>query len=97
MVGLVRGVIEDGVVSSDEAEQLSRWTRDHPEISTRYPANILSRRLERIFLDGRVDGRERARLEALLQQLAENPAGLGGTFRLATDLPLTRPPPDVVF
>ena len=32
------------------------------EIATRYPANLLSRRLERIFMDGRVDGRERTRL-----------------------------------
>ena len=97
MVGLVRGVIADGVVSSDEAEHLSQWTRDNPEIATRYPANVLSRRLERIFLDGRVDARERRRLGALLAQLAENPSGMGGGFPLATDLPVTRPPPEVVF
>ena len=97
MVGLVRGVIADGVVSSDEAERLAEWTRAHPEVVTRWPANILSRRLERIFLDGRVDRRERKHLSALLSQLAENPAGYGGGFPLATDLPLTTPEPDVVF
>ena len=97
MVGLVRGVIADGIVSSDEAENLSQWTRDNPEIATRYPANILSRRLERIFTDGRVDRRERARLAALLSQLAANPGGFAGAFRLATDLPITRPAPEVVF
>ncbi len=97
MVGMVRGVIADGVVSSDEAEQLSHWTREHPEIATRYPANILARRLERIFRDGRVDRPERERLAALLAQFSENLAGLSGGFRLATDLPITRPEPDVVF
>jgi len=97
MVGLVRGVIADGIVSSDEAEHLSQWTRDHPEIASRYPANVLSRRLERIFVDGRVDGRERKRLASLLSQLAENPAGFTGGFRLATDLPVTRPEPEIVF
>lgn len=97
MVGLVRGVIADGVVSSHEAEHLAKWTRAHPEIATRYPANVLARRLERIFQDGRVDGRERKRLSALLGQLAGNPAGLSGGFRLATDLPLTVPAPDIVF
>lgn len=97
MIGLVRGVIADGVVSSEEAERLSQWTREHPEVASRYPANVLSGRLERIFLDGRVDARERKRLAALLAQLAENPAGLGGGFRLPTDLPITRPEPDVVF
>ncbi len=37
------------------------------------------------------------RLDALLTQLAENPAGYGGGFPLATDVPLTTPEPDVVF
>lgn len=97
MVGLVRGVIADGAVTSVEAEHLGQWARDNPEIATRYPANILSRRLERIFLDGRVDRRERRRLASLLAQLAENPAGLAGGFRLATDLPITRPMPEIAF
>ena len=97
MIGLVRGVIADGVVSSDEAEHLAEWTRENPEIVTRYPGNILSRRLERIFMDGRVDRRERKRLASLLSQLAENPAGLGGGYQLATDLPITRPEPEVIF
>ena len=97
MVGLVRGVIADGKVTEDEAHRLSEWTRANPEVATRYPANLLSRRLERIFLDGKVDGRERDRLSAMLAQLAENPSGLGGGAPLATDLPLTVPPPDVVF
>lgn len=97
MIGLVRGVIADGRVTPDEAQRLSEWAREHPEIATRYPANLLSRRLERIFLDGRVDGRERTRLGAMLTQLAENPTGFGGGSPLATDLPLTNPPPEIVF
>ena len=97
MVGLVRGVIADGSVSADEANHLSEWTRENPEVATRWPANILSRRLERIFADGRVDSRERKHLGALLSQLAENPGGLGGGFPTATDLPLTVPEPAVTF
>lgn len=97
MVGLVRGVIADGRVSTDEAHRLSEWAKEHPEVATRYPANLLSRRLERIFMDGRVDGKERKRLGAMLSQLAENPTGFGGGNPLATDLPLTTPAPDVVF
>lgn len=97
MVGLVRGVVADGRVSEDEAHRLSSWARENPEIATRYPANLLSRRLERIFMDGRVDRRERARLAAMLEQLAENPSGFGGGYPLATDLPITQPPPEVVF
>lgn len=96
MVGLVRGVLADGKVSQEEAEHLSRWTQDNPEVSTRYPANLLARRLERIFMDGRVDGREKKRLAAMLSQLVDA-AGSNGGFLLATDLPITQPPPEVVF
>lgn len=97
MVGLVRGVIADGRVTEDEAQRLSEWTRANPEVATRYPANLLSRRLERIFMDGRVDTRERERLSAMLGQLAQNPSGFGGGAPLATDLPLTTPAPEIVF
>jgi len=87
----------DGVVSSDEAERLSEWTRAHPEIAARWPANILGRRLERIFADGRLEASERERLSAMLSLIADNPLGLAQGFPLATDLPITRPEPEVVF
>ncbi|HSG08743.1 MAG TPA: BRCT domain-containing protein [Longimicrobiales bacterium] len=95
MVGVVRGVIADGVVSVDEATQLVRWTRDNPEVAQRWPANMLSRRLELIVRDGRVDARERKHLKAILDQFAENPSGMN--FSLATDLPIDQPEPAVVF
>ena len=97
MVGLIRGVVADGVVSGDEAARLSEWTRANPEIATRWPANLLARRLKRIFSDGRVDTQERQRLAAMLSQLAENQGDVRGGFPLATDLPITRPEPAVVF
>jgi hypothetical protein len=97
MMGLVRGVVADGVVSSDEANRLSEWTHANPETAARWPANILARRLGRIFADGRLDGRERDRLGAVLAQLAQNPEAIGRGFPLATDLPITHPAPEVVF
>lgn len=97
MMGLVRGIIADGLVSSDEAERLARWTRENPDVASRWPANLLARRLERVFADGRLDAHERRHLEAVLAQMAENPAGLGDGFTLATDLPLTHPEPEVVI
>lgn len=97
MFGLVRGVAADGLVSADEATRLSEWTRANPEVASRWPANILARRLERIFADGRLESRERERLSAMLSQLAENPMGLALGFPLATDLPITRPEPEVTF
>ncbi len=95
MVGVVRGIIADGVVSPDEATRLTHWTRENPEIAARWPANMLAKRLEGIIQDGRVDARERAHLKAVLEQLAQNPGWTG--FSLATDLPVDRPAPPVVF
>ena len=97
MVGLVRGVVADGKVSAEEARRLAEWARENPEIATRYPANLLARRLERIFMDGRADRKERDRLAQMMEQLADNPSGFGGGYPLATDLPLTQPAPEVVF
>jgi NAD-dependent DNA ligase len=97
MMGLVRGVVADGVVSSDEATRLSEWARANPETAERWPANVLARRLGRIFADGRLDGRERERLAALLAQVASNPGAIGRGFPLATDLPVTQPAPEIVF
>jgi NAD-dependent DNA ligase len=95
MVGVVRGVIADGFLSVDEANQLALWTRNNPEVAHRWPANILARHLERIVRDGQVDAHERKHLEAILSEFAENRLGL--TFPLATDLPVDLPEPEVVF
>ncbi len=95
MVGIARGIIADGRVSSDEAERLALWARENPDVAARWPANLLARRLEQVFRDGRVDARERKHLASLLGQLAENPSGLG--FALATDLPFDHPPPEVTI
>jgi NAD-dependent DNA ligase len=97
MFGLVRGIAADGRVSADEATRLSEWARANPEVASRWPANVLARRLERIFADGRLEARERTRLSAMLSQLAENPVGLAQGFPLATDLPVTHPEPEVTF
>lgn len=95
MVGVIRGVIADGVVSPDEANRLAEWTRENPQVAARWPANMLAHRLENIVRDGRVDARERDHLEAVLGHLAENPGRAG--LALATDLPVDEPPPPVTF
>ena len=95
LVGVLRGIVADGTVSPDEAERLARWTRESPDVAARWPANLLAGRLEAIVRDGRVDRSERAHLEAILGQLAQNPGWT--SFSLATDLPVDRPEPKVTF
>lgn len=95
VLGIVRGIVADGEVSPDEADGLAAWTRARPEVAARWPVNLLHRRLGRILRDGRVDARERRILREILSGLAANPGGLEAGFPLATDLPLTRPEPEV--
>jgi NAD-dependent DNA ligase len=95
MVGMIRGIVADGRVSGEEATRLESWTRENPLVATRWPANMLARRLAMMVRDGRVDSGERAHLEAVLGQLAETQGRLA--LPLATDLPVDRPAPSVVF
>jgi NAD-dependent DNA ligase len=97
MLGLAKGMLADGEVSSAEASLLQEWARLHPDVVTCWPGNILRTRLERIFADGVVSTDERGDLAELLQQLTGGHAGILAGDTAASALPLDTPPPDVVF
>ena len=65
MLGLCRGVIFDGEIAEAEAAGLARWIRDHRETADTWPADIVARRLGRIFVDGMVTAEEQAALREL--------------------------------
>jgi len=101
MLGLVRGVLADGVVNDAEAEALAAWVREHPTVTRHWPGDVLHRRLERIFADGRVDDAERADLADLLTRILEgapapegNRGGEGGGGSVD---PFDDPPPFLRF
>lgn len=98
MLGLIRGVLADGSISSAEATHLTCWVQAHPSVVARWPGNVLTQRLTEIFRDGRMDARERARLSDLLARIASNSTGASSpAFSTETDLPLSRPAPVVRF
>jgi hypothetical protein len=95
LIGLIRGVMADGEVSEGEVHALAAWTLNHGEIAGDWPVNVLVRRLNRIYEDGRVDDSEREDLKELLVEIiGENDDPL---VTPATTLPLSKPAPDVVF
>ena len=95
LIGLIRGILADGDVSEAETITLAAWVLKHKEIATDWPVNVLVRRLDRIFADGRIDDKEREDLKALLGEiLGENEDPL---VTAPTTLPLCKPAPDVVF
>ncbi|MDH5760834.1 MAG: BRCT domain-containing protein [Gemmatimonadota bacterium] len=97
MVGMIRGVVADGSISGDEARRLRDWVDRHPTLADRWPANLLARRLERIFADGRMDALERSHLQSILERLVDRSPGGYGPGDAGSDLPLTRPPPGITF
>lgn len=59
MLGLAKGVLADGTISENDAELLRAWTRNHPDACEQWPVTIIKARLDRMFVDGRVDEAER--------------------------------------
>lgn len=97
MLGIVHGVLADGVVSDQEARALADWLDRNQELRDRWPVSVLRRRLERIFADGRVDDDERRELAELLDAIdsgaesiaAAIVAGHAGSLTLPLDEPET--------
>ncbi len=97
MLTVIRKVLADGVVTEKEAQALSEWTERRPEVVEAWPGKVLAHRFERIFADGRVDERERKDLQRLLRALAAGDWGVRMGESGAEGIPLTEPPPVLVF
>ncbi len=79
-----------------ETETLAQWLVAHREVEDAWQVRRLADRIALIYQDGVADEEERADLKVLMEQI------LGGFDEDAclytpTQLPLTRPEPDVVF
>ncbi len=97
MLGVVKGVLADGMVTQAEGALLNDWAVRHPDATEQWPVNILKDRLERIFADGKVDKTERRDLAELLEAIVGGKAGIIAGEDATTDLPLDRPPPQLVW
>jgi NAD-dependent DNA ligase len=95
LIGLIRGIVADAVVTESEAATLAAWVVKHHEIASDWPVNILVRRLNRIYADGRADDEERDDLKGLLVEIiGDNDDPL---VTPSATLPLSKPAPDVIF
>jgi DNA polymerase III epsilon subunit-like protein len=97
LIGVAKGVIADGVVSESEFGLLVSWLEANPEAAGCYPGNILSRRIERILADGRVDPDELEDMAALLRELTGASQGEIRAANLSATLPLDVPQPQLEF
>ncbi len=76
MLGIVKGVLADGVVSESEASALMQWVNANPDVSGDWPGRIIVARLHRIFEDMRIDGEELADLRDLLRKVSGEDSAL---------------------
>ncbi|WP_250520400.1 BRCT domain-containing protein [Caballeronia sp. NCTM1] len=98
LIGIVKGVLADGVVSQGEAEFLLQWMEANREVAGIWPASVIYPRLAETLADGVLDLREEGELlDLLLQTVGGNRAPSKGEASDSTMLPLTRPAPAVVF
>ena len=93
LLGLAKGLLADGVVTSEEAVLVGQWVCNHPAAAEQWPVNRLAQRLQRIFQDGQVDDGERAELAELLTALVGGTAGVILGEDAATELPVDDPCP----
>lgn len=69
LLGLLKGVLADGVVSQGEADFVRDWTASHPDARTKWPVSAICARIDRIFADGHADDAERDDLRQLFEQI----------------------------
>ncbi len=96
MLGLVKGITADGVVTTEETLSLRNWIIANPEAVQSWPGDVLYRRLEDIFADGVVDDTERKESFEFLQDVTGERSFIEDG-NSATRLPLDAPPPALLF
>lgn len=98
LLGLVKGILADGVVDQQEAEFLLNWLNANSAILTQWPAKAIYPRLLHALQDGHLDAEEEAEIMSLLlATVGGNRAPDHGIASNSTSLPLTDPAPDIVF
>ena len=97
LIGLIQGVIADGVVNQAEAEVMQRWIAANQDLLAEWPANVLSDRLAICLEDGNLDKDEARELFELLEKTVGGTKRLPSGDRPTSTLPLNDPQPPVIF
>lgn len=97
LLGVVKGMICDGVLTDGEAVALKQWLYSHPDIAVTFPGNVLADRVLAVFRDGILDEDERRELADLMRSFTGESEDQSGEMNRATRLPCDTPPPTVLF
>lgn len=97
LLDICKGILADGVVNVEEANYLKSWVEANPEAAAIWPANVLHRRLNRIFEDGVVDAGEQQELAALLGKLTGEKPAVAEAGQTAVRIQFDHPEPAIDF
>ena len=108
-IGLCRGILADGMVSIEEARFLFAWLEDNADAASCWPASEIHGHLRKVLRRKTLDADAQEHLLDLLMAITggglpsrqavggHEVPGRGKIVSMATSLPLSDPPPDVVF
>jgi NAD-dependent DNA ligase len=97
LIGLCKGVLLDGAVSSNEAEGLLAWLEANRAAANSWPGNALYQRLQRALQDGELDEAEEKELLGIIVGMVSGPPTAEEPVNRTTLLPLDNPPPLILF
>jgi NAD-dependent DNA ligase len=98
LIGLIKGIMADGMVDQSEAEFLLRWMDTNKAARDRWPAKAIYPRLVAALADGKLDlDEQREILDLLVSAVGGNTAPMHGESSDSTALPLTSPAPCIAF
>lgn len=98
MLGMLRGIVCDGVVTEDEVRAFRNWIAVNPWCAAEWPGNVLAARLNRVIDAGSITPGDRAELyELFCDTLGQGDLSKAPQPMYATRLPLDDPAPPITF
>ena len=98
LIGIIKGVLADGMVSQGEVEFLISWMEVNRRAANLWPAKVLYPRLLAVMADGKLDLEEESEiLELLTKTVGGNTALQHGNASDSTRLPFTEPALPIQF
>src|SRR5258708_2121395 len=97
LIGIVRGVLADGVLVVEEARFLIDWLNRNEPVRRSFFGKKLYDALYRALADGVLDADEEDVLVGLLLSFIGGTPRGGNDLSYSTTLPLDQPPPKIEF
>ena len=98
LIGVVKGIVADGMVHQAEIEFLLRWLESNREAAEEWPAKVIYPRIAAALADGHVDSEEeKDLLDLLFATTGGNLTPQDAPGSNATALPYCSPAPSITF